>query len=554
MNILTKVALEGRLQSQEELPQLLVLNGNDLTIEDVVKVARCEQIPYTFKISDEAIKRIVESNDLKHEIINRHQPIYGVTTGFGDSVNRQISPEKTIDLQRNLINFLSCGVMPMAKDSVAKATMLVRVNCLVKGNSAVRMQVIQQLLTFLERGIIPVIPERGSVGASGDLVPLSYLSSILTGQGKAKYLGKVVDIGEILEAEGLRPITLEAKEGLALVNGTSFMSAFACLAFADALDIAHLADICTAMASEALLGNRGHFCSFIHKQKPHPGQMKSANHIYKLLEGSQLSKEYSQILKTNEKISSKSFVELTQSIQDRYSIRCAPHVTGVLYDTLSWVKQWLEIEINSTNDNPIFDVDTREVYNGGNFYGGHIAQAMDALKIAMANVADLLDRQLQLVVDEKFNKGLTPNLIQKYDLEDYELGLHHGFKGMQIACSALTAEILKTSNPVSVFSRSTEAHNQDKVSMGTIAARDAKTIVELTQHVIAIHLIALCQALDLRGNNKMSPKTAEVYNMIREVTSFVNYDRPLDSDIQRVVQLIRSGQLKKVNLLHENER
>ncbi|MED4805247.1 HAL/PAL/TAL family ammonia-lyase [Bacillus atrophaeus] len=526
----------------------VTLNGNNLTIEDVVSIAKNINKSFTFKVSEEALKNIEESNQLKHEIINEQKPIYGVTTGFGDSVIRQISPEKTLDLQRNLIKFLSCGVGPNAELSVARATMIIRSNCLIKGNSAVRFKVIEQLLTYLERGITPIIPERGSVGASGDLVPLSYLASIITGEGKVLYQGRVCEVREALEAEELIPIKLEAKEGLALVNGTSFMSAFACLAYSDAEEIAFLADICTAMASEALLGNRGHFYSFIHEQKPHPGQMKSAKNIYDLLEGSQLSKEYSQIITTNKKIESRSYVELTQSIQERYSIRCAPHVIGVLYDTLTWVKQWLEIEINSTNDNPIFDNFTREVYNGGNFYGGHVAQAMDSLKVAVANIADLLDRQLQLIVDEKFNKNLTPNLIQQYEPNDYELGLHHGFKGMQIACSALAAEALKMSNPVSVFSRSTEAHNQDKVSMGTIASRDARTIVELTQQVTAIHLIALCQALDLRGKEKMSPQTATIYQIIREKTRFVDQDRPLDSDIQAIVQLIQSGELKKAIL------
>jgi histidine ammonia-lyase len=194
----------------------------------------------------------------------------------------------------------------------------------------------------------------------------------------------------------------------------------------------------------------------------------------------------------------------------------------------------------------IFDIETREVYNGGNFYGGHVVQAMDALKVAVANIADLLDRQLQLIVDEKFNKGLTPNLINKFGAKDYELGLHHGFKGMQISCSSLTAEALKMSSPVSVFSRSTEAHNQDKVSMGTIAARDARTIVELTQHVAAIHLIALCQALDLRGIDKISSKTKTIYKLIRAEVPFVDLDRNMDTDIQKVVQMIRSGKLKEV--------
>ncbi|WP_088830565.1 HAL/PAL/TAL family ammonia-lyase [Paenibacillus tyrfis] len=522
------------------------LTGNDLTIQEIVRIARSYDRLFEYHIDDIALEKIKLCKQLKQEIIDQQHPIYGVTTGFGDSVFRQISSEKALELQKNLIKFLSCGVGPTAHREVARATMLIRANCLIKGNSAVGIEIIHQILEFLKRDITPLIPEKGSVGASGDLVPLSYLASILTGEGRVNHKGIECDVKKVLDSEGLKPIMLEAKDGLALVNGTSFMSAFACLAHSDAVELASIADICTALTSESLMGNRGHFYSFIHEQKPHPGQKKSAELIYSLLEGSQLSKEYSQIIKDNEKIETKTFVKLTQSIQDRYSVRCAPQVIGVLHDTLEWTRKWLEVEVNSTNDNPIFDIETREVYNGGNFYGGHVVQAMDALKIAVSNIADLLDRQLQLIVDEKFNNNLTANLIQRFNEDDYECGLHHGFKGMQIACSALTAEALKLSNPASVFSRSTEAHNQDKVSMGTISARDARTIVDLTQNVAAIHLITLCQALDLRGIDKMSPKTLVIYRLIREKVPFLERDRPLEKDIKSVVQLIRLGEFRKV--------
>ncbi|WP_128896556.1 aromatic amino acid ammonia-lyase [Longirhabdus pacifica] len=523
----------------------IMLDGNDLTIEDITKIARCDDMQNEYKIADTALERIHKSNMVKQDIIHKQLPIYGVSTGFGDSAFRQISPEKTLQLQKNLIQFLSCGIGPVAHRDVARATMIIRANCLIKGNSAVSMEVIEQILTLLERDITPIIPEKGSVGASGDLVPLSYLASILIGEGKVNIRGEERSTKDVFAEEKIQPIVLEAKDGLALVNGTSFMSAFACLAHSDAKQLAAIADICTALTSESLLGNRGHFYPFIHEQKPHPGQQKSAALIYSLLQHSQLSKEYSQILQDNEKIDSRSFVELKQSIQDRYSVRCAPHITGVLYDTLDWTSQWLEIEVNSTNDNPIFDTETNEVYNGGNFYGGHVVQAMDALKVAVANIADLLDRQLQLIVDEKFNNDLTANLIPVFHESDYENGLHHGFKGMQIACSALTAEALKFSSPASIFSRSTESHNQDKVSMGTIAARDARTIVELTQNVAAIHLIALCQALDLRGIDKMSPNTLKMYQLVRDKVPFVDRDRALEQDIQSIVALIRSGEWNK---------
>ena len=223
------------------------------------------------------------------------------------------------------------------------------------------------------------------------------------------------------------------------------------------------------------MGNHGHFNAFLFEAKPHPGIIESAANVRMLLEGSELTHDAEEIVP----LDGAGFRELTRSVQDKYSIRCAPHITGALRDTLEWVEKWVEIEINSSDDNPLFDAGAGRVQSGGNFYGSHMTQGMDALKIALANMCDLIDRQLELVVDEKFNAGLTPNLIPYFEPTDSEAGLHHGFKGMQLSCSALTAEALKLCNPASIHSRSTEAHNQDKVSMGTIAARDARSIVEI---------------------------------------------------------------------------
>jgi histidine ammonia-lyase/phenylalanine ammonia-lyase len=303
--------------------------------------------------------------------------------------------------------------------------------------------------------------------------------------------------------------------------------------------------VCTALAVEALRGNRSHFDAVIHAQKPHPGQVASAARIRALLAGSRLTRSHTQVLRDNPALDGQPYQRLDHPIQDRYSVRCAPHVTGVLHDTLDWVDRWVTTESNSTNDNPIFDVATQAVYNGGNFYGGHVGQAMDALKVAVASVGDLLDRQLALVVDEKFNHGLPANLTSRLHPDDPEVGLHHGFKGMQIACSALTAEALKSSAPATVFSRSTEAHNQDKVSMGTIAARDARTVVELVGTVVAIHLAALCQAADLRGADRLGVGTGAAYRAVRARVPFLDADRRMDADVVDLVDLVRSGALRE---------
>jgi phenylalanine ammonia-lyase len=520
----------------------LELDGTALTIEDAIEVSRGQR---TVSLSERAAERLRASRELKHALIAEEMPIYGVTTGFGDSAHRQISPDKTGRLQDNIIRFMGCGTGPTAPPEVARVTILLRANCLAKGNSGVRVELVQRLLDLLNHDVTPFIPERGSCGASGDLAPLSYVGRALAGDGRVLHRGRTQPAAEVLEELGIEPVSLEAKEGLALTNGTSFMSAFACLAVGAARELADLADLLTAMASEALLGNRGHFNAFLFDQaKPHPGMVTSARHIRELLAESRLALDSEEIFAGG--MNGAEFLELDRHVQDKYSIRCAPHVNGVLRDVLSWITDWVSTEINSSDDNPLFDVAAGRVESGGNFYGGHIGQAMDSLKVALANLCDLIDRQLELVVDEKFNAGLTPNLIPRFPPEHPEAGLHHGFKGMQLCCSAMTAEAMKLCNPTTIHSRSTECHNQDKVSMGTIAARDARTIVELAQNVAAIHLLACAQALELRGLDRCSPRTLEAFQLVRERVAFVDRDRYMDEDIATAAELIRSGAVSQL--------
>jgi phenylalanine ammonia-lyase len=520
----------------------LTLDGESLTIGAVAELARAGG---SCQLSAQASERIERSHRLKCELIAREMPIYGVTTGFGDSAHRQISSAKAPRLQENLLRMLGTGTGPMASPEVTRATMLLRANCLARGNSGVRPLLVERLLELIDNDILPLMPERGSCGASGDLVPLSYLASALVGEGDVLRDGNPSTARDALDAAHLEPLALEAKEGLALTNGTSFMSAFAALAVHDARRLASVADLCTAMASEALRGNRGHFNAFLFEHKRHPGQMESARVIRELLADSKLAID-NEDLSGGEALGDRGFVELDRQVQDRYSIRCAPHVTGALRDTLDWAARWVEVEINASDDNPLFDAEGGRVHSGGNFYGGHIAQAMDAMKIAVASLCDLLDRQLELLVDEKFNVGLTANLIAVFGADHPEAGIHHGFKGMQLCCSAMTAEALKLSNPASVHSRSTEAHNQDKVSMGSIAARDARSIVELAENVAAIHLIAVCQALDLRGVQAASAGSRTAHGLVRARIPFVDRDRRMDPDIRSVVELIRSDELTRL--------
>jgi histidine ammonia-lyase len=321
------------------------------------------------------------------KLIAHRKAVKWVTTGFGDSVTNQIAPGKAARLQRHLN-----GTGPLAHEEVVRATLLVRANCLARRNFGVQTEIVERLLDLLRHDVLPQVPEPGSVGASGDLVPLCYVASALFGEGEVTYRGETRDAAEVLSELGLEPIVPEAKDGLGLINETSFSAAFAMLAARDARRLAVVSDICTALASEALLGNRGHYAPFIHEQRPHRGQLASAALVSDLLEGSQLSLPHDQVVDLNDPLNDRSHGKLRRSIQDRYSLPCAPHVNGVLRDTLEWVDGWLETEINASTDNPLFDAETGAVHSGGNFCAGHVVQAMDSLKVAVASVADLLDR------------------------------------------------------------------------------------------------------------------------------------------------------------------
>ncbi|MBW4721478.1 HAL/PAL/TAL family ammonia-lyase [Saccharothrix obliqua] len=523
-------------------PTAVVLDGGNLTIDRIVAVARGR---HPVDLAPEAEKRMVASVRFKDRLLDAGTPVYGVTTGFGDSANRQVSAAKAAELQRNLVRYHLNGTGPAAEPDVVRATVLIRANSLARGPSAVRPEVVHALLALLRHDVLPVIPERGSLGASGDLVPLCYVAAALIGEGEVRHRGAVRPAREALAECGVEPLVLAAKEGLALINGTAFTAAFAALALHDARELAFAAELATAMACDALRGNASHYHPYLDAAKPHPGQAASAAVIRALLRGSRLTTSYEDLLDRREPLGERHFAVQRHHIQDRYSLRCAPHVVGVLRDTVGWATRWVEVEANSSTDNPLFAADEERVHHGGNFYAGHVGQAADSLKVAAANVADLLDRQLALVVDEKFNAGLTPNLVAWQPDGDERQGLHHGFKGMQIACSSITAEALGGAAPATVFSRSTEAHNQDKVSMATTAARGARTVVGLCREVAAIHLIALAQAIDLRGAASAAPAVRAAHALLRERVPFADTDRRMDHDVRVVVELVRGGDLRR---------
>jgi histidine ammonia-lyase/phenylalanine ammonia-lyase len=518
------------------------IDGDSLTLDFVRRVARSEA--RVSLSSDTRVRsRLEASVALKESLIAEGRPIYGVTTGFGDSAHRQISSPNAEALQSALVRMLGCGTGSYAGVDEARATVLVRANCLARGHSAVRPVILERLLDLLNCDITPAIREQGSVGASGDLVPLSYLAAAIQGERRVFYQGVLRPAAEALAAAGLERVALSSKEGLALVNGTSYMSAIACLAAVDARSLALAADACTALAVEVLTGHDESFNAFVHDvAKPHPGQIRSAASVRHWLHGSQLAQSDGDRRTNLGQLPADGYRQLQRRVQDRYSLRCAPHFVGALWDTLAWVDSWVTTEINSSNDNPLFDQLSGRAVNGGNFAGSHIGLAMDGLRTAVASVADLLDRQLALVVDDKFSEGLPPNLAPQVQPGHPEEGLRHGFKGMQIACSALTAEALHLCTPVTVFSRSTECHNQDKVSMGLIAALRTRDVVRLTEHVVAMHLLVLCQAADLRGPSRLGA-TRAIYDRVRAISPGLERDRELEDDIAGLVAVLRDGSL-----------
>lgn len=490
-----------------------------VTAADVVALARGE-LGVSLGAESPARERIRRSVELLQRHLDRDGHVYGVTTGFGASVGTRVPAELTAELALNLVRFHGCGTGRLLDPVESAAVLAVRLATLSRGYSGVREIVLERLCDLLNHKLLPAIPCEGSVGASGDLTPLSYVAAVLQGEREVLTVDGPRPAAEALTQAGLEPIRLQPKESLALMNGTSVMTALACLALDRAERLARLTALLTAGTSYAMRGNPAHFDARIFELKPHPGQIRAAEWIRADLEGATS--------------------EPPANLQDRYSLRCVPHVLGVLLDSLSWIGGFVEIEVNSVNDNPIFHAESGAVLHGGNFYGGHIGMAMDALKIAVASVADLLDRQLMALCDPAVNAGLPANLVCAAEQERVA---HHGFKAATISASALAAEALKLTMPATSFSRSTELHNQDKVPMGTIAARDALRVLELTETVAAISTLAVIQAVELRGAEAAGGRVQALRAAVREQVPALSSDRRMDLDIDRVLRLYRAGTL-----------
>ncbi len=500
-------------------PHCVTFDSGLITIEDVIRISEKSA---SVQLSDHAeyLSFIQRGADFVRQILADGQPVYGINTGLGDSCDVTIPHELALLLPTHLYRYHGCGMGAYFSAAQTRAVIAVRIASLAKGYSGIRPQLLQQLVAFLQLDITPMIPSEGSVGASGDLTPLSYLAAALCGEREVQFHQQQMSARTALDLAGLTPLTLQPKEALALMNGTSVMTALACEAYTRAHYLMQLATKITAMASYALDGNAQHFDAFLFSLKPHAGQEKIAQWIR-------------EDLVLDDHVNS-------GRIQDRYSIRCAPHIIGVLADALVWMKTDIEHEINSVNDNPIIDAEQQRVLHGGHFYGGHIAFAMDSMKNQVANLADMLDRQMALLVDSRYNNGLPANLSGSQGAHSV---INHGLKALQISCSAWTAEALKLTMPASVFSRSTECHNQDKVSMGTIASRDCLRVLTLTEQVAAAMLIAVYQGVQLRlqlpQKATLHPRLHSMLQHLAKHISLIEEDRALQPALEGLMTQVQ---------------
>lgn len=524
---MTETSVDTRQLSPEyweqEQTSEVVFGAGPLAIEQIRGIAS-GQLSATLSEDPAFVGKVNKGADFLERLLKEDGVIYGVTTGYGDSCTVTVPPNLVEELPYHLLQFHGCGLGEYLVPASAMSVLATRLSSLSQGYSGVRMDVLEQLKLLINHKIIPLIPEEGSVGASGDLTPLSYVAAVLVGQREVFYQGEVRATADVYQQLGINPIELKPKEGLAIMNGTAVMTGLACLAYERAAYLGKLSARITALASVALEGNAYHFDETLFSVKPHPGQNQVASWIRADLNAEETPKNSSRL-------------------QDRYSIRCAPHVIGVLMDALPWMKTQIECELNSANDNPIIDGEGEHVLHGGHFYGGHIAFAMDSLKNCVANLADLMDRQMALLMDTKFNHGLPRNLSgAKAD----RAMINHGFKAVQIGVSAWTAEALKQTMPASVFSRSTECHNQDKVSMGTIAARDCLRVLELTEQVAAAALLATCQGVELRlqqgglSQYHLTAPLQQTLHAVFEDFEFLEEDRPLEATLRNFVAKIQA--------------
>ena len=495
------------------LPSVLELNGHSLKLEDIIQVARNKK---KIALDRSAVAFVERGSRMVRSWVDEGKTIYGITTGFGDLANQVIPSDQSIRLQKNLLLSHACGVGEAFPEDIVRAIMLLRINSLIRGFSGISIETLSRLVDFLNLGIHPVIPCKGSVGASGDLCPLSHLAIAMLGLGDVIFKGKRMEASDALRKNGLEPVTLCPKEGLALNNGTAAMTGVASIAISDALSLLKTADIISAVSLEALRGVPYAFDPRTHELRPHEGQIKVAKNIRTLINGSEIVEKYK-----------------TQRVQDAYSIRCIPQVHGASRDAVDFIHNKILIEINSVTDNPLIFPAEEEAISGGNFHGQPVALAMDFFGIAMAEIGSISERRSARLVDGKLS-GLPPFLISNS-------GINSGFMIPQYVAAALVSENKVLAHPSSVDSIPTSANQEDHVSMGMYSARKGMEILDNVKKTLAIELLLASQGLDFSKPLIPGSGTRVVHESVRAEIPHLVEDQYLHPMIQRLIERLEDG-------------
>lgn len=498
----------------------IVLDGNSLTINDLVEITRFNK---KVTISQDGKNRIKQARTVIEEKIKGNEVIYGVSTGFGKLAERIISPIEREILQKNLIKSHSIGFGSYIPDDIILGAMVIELNSFCRGGSGIRLVVVELLEKLINNRVIPLVPSIGSLGASGDLSPLAYIARILIGEGEVKFEEKIVKGSEILAKLDLVPIELKAKEGLSLINGTHVLTSYAAHTVYDGLNVIKNSVISVGLTLEAFDGNIQAFSSFIMNLRPQKGQKGFAEAIHAILTGSDLLKKHSK------------------RIQDPYSLRCSPQVHGAVLDTISYCKNLIEIEINSTTDNPLINLETSEVASGGNFHGEPIGLSMDYLGIAMTELGNISERRVNLLLDTSIS-GLPSFLSEKP-------GLNSGLMILQYADTAISAENKVLASPASVDNTSVSANQEDHVSMGLTASKKAYRIVQNVSKMIAIEIYTAYQALRFNESRTISNSLSKVYSFIRTTIPPLKEDRFFDFEVNWIEENISNR--KFIQLIEE---
>jgi phenylalanine ammonia-lyase len=511
------------------------ITGSHLTVAQVAAVARGK---HRVQLSDnpEVLGKIAASRQILEEKLRRGEIIYGVNTGLGGNVRFILPARDLAKHQQNIFHFLICGSGESLPQDVVRAAMLLRANALTKGYSAVRLVIIQQLIELLNCDVTPVVPRYGSVGASGDLIPSAYIGRVLLGEGDVLFQGERIPAVEALARAGLEPLSLEPKEGLALINGTTVMTGAAALELDDGAYLSRLVLAACALAVEAMKSSDDPFREAVQAAKNHPGQIEAAAVCRKLMDGSGYLRNLDEVrgqVRASFHEGDGSIERSDEAIQQPYSLRCVPQGIGPILEAVKMHRVVIERELNSANDNPLLDPADGRVYHTGNFYGGHVARALDSWKIDLATMGNWLHALMAMLVDERFNNGLPANLAP-------HPGLFSGFKGMQLCLTSLVCALRQLAAPSTIHTLPTEQYNQDIVSLGMHSALTAMQMTILLRDAVAIALITLCQAIELRGGSeKLGRGNHAVYDAVRRDVTFAGEDRPMDGDIRKISESIK---------------